>query len=958
MPLTFDQILKQARKAEEAAQPKSPVKSNDYHTLATTIAQEVGLDPDLFKRLIRQESGFNPSAKSPVGAIGLTQLMPATAKGLKVNPYDPVDNLRGGARYLKQQIDHFGGDITKAVAAYNAGPGAVEKYGGVPPYKETQNYVKSILGAAPQPKAYQLKAKQKGIIQTGGKLPNILPEEDNYPSAYERYTYGDYVDPNKPGGIVDQSIQDGQDFATQTQKALKAAIPATPKIPEIKPTSTFNNILKAAREAGRQEAPKPVEVKKPESNPLQAVGDEIQRAGSGFISHLTNYAINPKTKEDSAAYELGGFAGDTLGAIGAGALGTIAAANPLGGLAAVATYGGIRGATEDLKRQNKEGKRDLGRALVSGAIQGGLNLIPAAKGGTVLGNLARNVGRQAGAGAVGSVLQQELEGGALQGKLSPLDWGRVKDDAALAGAFGLADHVGLRLEQRANAKEMARLQAESDAKTALRRAQGNPEVNKKIRALNLDFKERVNKKLDENAPSIILPKDTTTLEAAGKLLNTEAPRIEQTQNGIELALKGNKPQPRPILDPQGSPVKPVEGLNLGQGQKAILDPQGRPLVADHNLENGIAKGSREPLDLNIRQNDINPPQLLDKSGLPLDLNAKDKLLEQGTQSSRTIDEGLNLVNSPVKPEITPPEGVAKPTPSERVHVTPGGSEVYHEPTKAPDIPRMVEKFNTDTRQIATIQEAFKVLEEKNKIGILSDERLNSEKDFLKLFVESGRTGQPFYTERREIKEGMGALSAQQGKAEVKKRDSLAPFAVSVLSRKPSTEVNNLNKQLGSIEQVQQQLRGIAQKYGITPTMAGKTKRANAVKIAEQIAAHPQGQYEFKDVYLNLHNYKSGGTLTDYDAARNYPLRTIEAANIGKGVAVIPGKATAQNEIKQAFDAVKQIQESELILPEHKKAIEKLYNKPSLDYKDLKQLEKTIGKSVKRLEGFCKLFGFN
>jgi len=113
-------------------------------------AARYGIDPALLKGLIRQESGFDPSARSGAGAVGLTQLMPGTAASLGVDPTDPAQAIDGGARYLKQQLDRFGGDPAKALAAYNAGPGAVAKFGGVPPYAETQNYVKSVLAFAGQ----------------------------------------------------------------------------------------------------------------------------------------------------------------------------------------------------------------------------------------------------------------------------------------------------------------------------------------------------------------------------------------------------------------------------------------------------------------------------------------------------------------------------------------------------------------------------------------------------------------------------------------------------------------------------------------------------------------------------------------------------------------------------------------------------------------------------------------
>jgi len=119
----------------------------DLRALARGVAQEFGLDPDLFVRQIDAESGFDPNAVSPVGARGLGQLMPETARGLGVSdPFDPGQNLRGSARFLRSLLDRYGGDYRLALAAYNAGPGNVDRYGGVPPFEETQRYVNTILG--------------------------------------------------------------------------------------------------------------------------------------------------------------------------------------------------------------------------------------------------------------------------------------------------------------------------------------------------------------------------------------------------------------------------------------------------------------------------------------------------------------------------------------------------------------------------------------------------------------------------------------------------------------------------------------------------------------------------------------------------------------------------------------------------------------------------------------------
>ncbi len=119
--------------------------SGPYLAVARAAADRHGIPQDLFLRLVQQESGWNENAVSNKGAIGLAQLMPATARELGVDPNDPSANLNGGARYLAAQYRRFG-NWRLALAAYNAGPGAVEQHGDVPPFAETQDYVRRILG--------------------------------------------------------------------------------------------------------------------------------------------------------------------------------------------------------------------------------------------------------------------------------------------------------------------------------------------------------------------------------------------------------------------------------------------------------------------------------------------------------------------------------------------------------------------------------------------------------------------------------------------------------------------------------------------------------------------------------------------------------------------------------------------------------------------------------------------
>ena len=139
----FQKILD--TKVDNKKDPTS-ISRSEINDLITKYSDKNGLDEDFVKAVINQESGFNPNATSHCGAMGLMQLMPATAQGLGVtNAYDAEQNIEGGTKYLKGLMDRFNNDKSLALAAYNAGPGAVKRYGGIPPYSETQNYVKNVI---------------------------------------------------------------------------------------------------------------------------------------------------------------------------------------------------------------------------------------------------------------------------------------------------------------------------------------------------------------------------------------------------------------------------------------------------------------------------------------------------------------------------------------------------------------------------------------------------------------------------------------------------------------------------------------------------------------------------------------------------------------------------------------------------------------------------------------------
>jgi hypothetical protein len=230
------------------------VNSHQYDSYINASAKKYGVDPNLIEAVIQQESGFNASIRSGAGATGLMQLMPGTAASLGVsNVYDPQQNIDGGTKYLAQLLKQFNGSVPLALAGYNAGAGNVTKYGGIPPFAETQNYVKSIMANLNGTSLSNNPTNTGSIVVGSGPSGNILTNFGGYLQAALAVVIG--------GGIMILGIWVALNPFSDLTTAITSTIKQFSKMPLEGATKAVKDAPSKVRQNRRNEGWKTVENK-------------------------------------------------------------------------------------------------------------------------------------------------------------------------------------------------------------------------------------------------------------------------------------------------------------------------------------------------------------------------------------------------------------------------------------------------------------------------------------------------------------------------------------------------------------------------------------------------------------------------------------------------------------------------------------------------------------------------
>ncbi len=419
----------------------------------------------------------------------------------------------------------------------------------------------------------------------------------------------------------------------------------------------------------------------------------------------------------------------------------------------------------------------------------------------------------------------------------------------------------------------------------------------------------------------------------------------QSRYGVNDPIEAQRLLGKDIIDAQNAYNRFGESQyldNLNQKQStldSLLNARTQELQAARLLDELDPKG----LYRNARQlPEITPSKPLIDPSVNQIRPASDLVPNQIVNAQQLTPNANQLVNN------TQPNGV-----SQVVNQTPNQPEFFNQGL-VPDVQKAIGSLTNGGDKVAlSIQDALTHIDNKLKAGLFTPEQAQLQKDIVAQFVEAGRRGTTFDMAHRELKEGLGAASDALGKAAVKTRTDLAPFALTNRTIKPSTEVNNLVKSLGSAEAARDNLIQRVQKYGITPTSAGRTTRAQAVNLAQQLYDHPQGKLELTHTYLENHNFKSGGEGT----TRGYRLDTVEQAGMGTKQATIPESIQYQNAIKAQYDSLQTLANTPNLPDSLKKPVEKILKKPAPSVQDVKSLRKALS-NFEDLRQFCNLFGFD
>lgn len=970
--------------------------TDDLHRVAIAAAQENGIDPGVFVRQIQQESGFNTKAKSKAGAVGIAQIMPDTAKHWGVDPHDPVASLNAAAKnmaayqhtYMRQGHDPTTATAL-ALAAYNAGPGAVAKHGGIPPYAETQHYVRAIMGGRDASGSVSVRPIAAGNSANVQSAPALLSDTDILHGV-------------QPTNNISQQVH----HAVQQVQQQTAAVPAT--------VSAQAQPISAPTAAPTASVQTSIQGLKALTQPTAAATVPEVTHGTNFLGDAWNHALNAaggysqdKLIQDSG-HGVGATVGDMVGglipvgagAVGGAGLGTLSL-TPFG-VGAGAVGGGIAGATaagaaQDAQAQRLEGKKDLdvGRLLGAGGIQGVLQALPVLKSERIIAALLKNAALHGTAAGAATVGQQALE----QHTLTPkLDASRIAAMAALGGAGGAlggALHGKTSVSPEATpdvaegvpeiTHQGASINSEEDLKRALNIDYQRQQLAKKMALIDsgaqpishgdmlkgLDsqlqgslskFPDSIEPKGSPSMPDVMPP--LKSAEESSRVFSEQHQNIETAQSIAKDATQARIDAEHELSQATGIHDDPVAAQRaLGQrilDNEHVRQFQRTPeMAADKELLQRVLDTRRQELEAHslleqenapVRRSELPSPEPIESRLPSRPVDMMDSIDSSKAQYSEPI--GMSLEHTGIDPHG--PSGLSiehispAPSPStmETLHQAPefeaghpsltttdSGAEVFHQGAPLEQVQTEANKLQSSIAPKGGT--LMSIAEAQHFVRKFMPDQMRH----LMNVLEGGKNNQTVTIDHEPLNKGGTVRNSRE----------VNPFAIEKRTIKGSREVQNLLHQYSAkgdgigadLSAVRNNLVQRLQKYGITVNAAdqniegsSRTARTRLNALANRLP-----EVERTHVYIHDHNFGESTRGEGLTAGSHRLDRITDSSLTGKEQTISAGEKY-QNEIAPAYKAINEVMNHPEATPELRRVVKQM-STGGVTRNSLKELRSTL-----------------